>query len=87
MKGEKADLSSTFISEATNGISSTFYFEAIRCKAEDRGCHLDDVIGFVDGVPAAQGVVLWLLTETCPDGILEDMVQSRHEILIHEILI
>jgi hypothetical protein len=30
MKGEKADLSSTFISEATNGISSTFYFEAIR---------------------------------------------------------
>jgi hypothetical protein len=30
MKGEKAYLSSTFIPEATNGVSSTFYFEVIR---------------------------------------------------------
>lgn len=29
-KGKKAASSSTFISEATKGIASTFYFEAIR---------------------------------------------------------
>ena len=43
-KGGKAFLSSTFIYEATNGVSSTFYFESIRGNSRERLLDLLDIL-------------------------------------------